>query len=126
MAQTEHKIKEIVCLKSKVASTGRFRILKPGDMEGDQWEKLVEAAESSPKNFEIHRDLVVTEAESAKDIEDISLKQMYGMAREKVAAIGEHYGIRDNGQGRNALIDQISAEREAQEKTKKKLGIGAD
>jgi hypothetical protein len=119
MAQTEYRITEIVCLRSKVLKTGRPRVMKITDMEGEQWEKLVAMAESYPKNFEVHRETLVSEEEQGIDFEAIPLKVMLGMAREKVAEIAVYYGIRDEGQKRNILIDQIAAEREATAKLKR-------
>ena len=126
MAQNEYKINEIVCLRSKVEKTGRPRVIKPTDVDGEAWEKLVEQAETYPKNFEIHRDLVVSEKEAAEDIEAIPLKLMFNMKREKVAEIAVHYGIKDEGQKRSGLIDQIAAEREQQTKIQKKLGTDTE
>jgi hypothetical protein len=126
MAQTEYKILQITCLRSKCLSTGRPRVIKPTDVDGPTWEKLVEQAETYPKNFEVRKDIVVTEREATEDIEAIPLKAMFTLKRERVAEIAANYGIRDEGQKRATLIDQIAAEREKQESLKSKLGIGAD
>ena len=112
--ENEFCIKEIVCLRSKLQKTGRARIITPSDVNGEVWERLVDVATSQPKHFEIHRDLVQTQAEKVKDYDNINLGTLFTMPREKVAEIAEYYGIADTGQGRAALIDQIKAERAKQ------------
>lgn len=109
--ENEYCIKEIVCLRSKVQKTGRARIITPSDVNGEVWERLVDVANAQPKHFEIHRDLVQTQADKVKDYDNINLGAMFTMPREKVAVIADYYGIADTGQGRAALIDQIKAER---------------
>lgn len=120
-------IKEIVCLRSKLQKTGRARVITPSDVDGDTWERLVDVATAQPKHFEIHRDLVQTQAEKTKDFDNINVGTMFTMAREKVAEIAEYYGIVDTGQGRAALIDQIRAERLKQKDllAREALGEGA-
>ena len=115
MAQ-EKIIKEIVCLKSFVLETGRPRVLKPGDFEdGSHWERQVEAAMADAASYEIRRETIYSEEEQAEDLSKIELKDMTTMSRERVADIAVFYGIKDEGQGRAALIDQIADERSKQE-----------
>lgn len=112
MSSDNKVIKEIVCLKSIQVETGRPRVLKPGDFEsGEHWERQVEAALSDPASYEIHRETIYAEEERDEDLSKIELKDMPGMSRERVAEIAEFYGIKDEGQGRAALIDQIAAEK---------------
>lgn len=106
-------IKEIVCLKSIHLDTGRARVLKPSDFEdGTVWERLVEAAEKDAASYEIHRDTIYTEEQQDEDLSQIELKDMTSMGRERVAEIAHFYGIKDEGQGRSALIEQIAAEKD--------------
>ena len=114
-------IKEIVCLKSIELSTGRPRVLKPGDFEdGLHWERQVEAAMSDPGSYEIHRETFYTEEDQAEDLSKIELKDMTTMSRERVAEIATFYGIKDESQSRATLIDQIAAEQELQAKVMSK------
>ena len=110
-------IKEIICLRSIELSTGRARVLKPGDFEdGSQWERQVEAAMGDPASYEIHRETFYSEEDEAEDLSKIELKDMTSMSRERVAEISAFYGIKDEAQGRATLIDQIAAEQELQAK----------
>jgi len=43
------------------------------------------------------------------------------MSRERVAVIAEFYGIKDEGQGRATLIDQIASEKEKEAEVMRKL-----
>lgn len=109
-------IKEIVCLKSIVLATGRPRVLKPGDFaDGLLWERQVEAAMADPHSYEIHRTTIYTEEEQSVDLSKIELKDMTVMSRERVAEIATFYGIKDEGQGRASLIDQIASEKQKEE-----------
>jgi hypothetical protein len=74
----------------------------------------VEEAEKNAKNFTIVRDLVQSAADTGKDYEKIPTGRLFSMKRELVAEIAEYYGIKDEGQRRSVLVDQIKAEREAQ------------
>lgn len=114
MAQ-EKIIKEIVCLRSICLETGRPRVLKPGDFaDGSQWERQVEAAMGDTSSYEIRRETIYSEEEQAEDLSKVELRDMTTMSRERVAAIANFYGIKDEGQGRSTLIDQIADEREKQ------------
>ena len=116
-------IKEIVCLKSIELSTGRPRVLKPGDMDGALWERQVEAALQDPKSYEIHRETILTEEEEAADLSKVELREMFNMSREKVAIIAHFYGIKEEGQNRSSLIDQIAEVKTQQEEVARKYGI---
>jgi hypothetical protein len=109
-------IKEIVCLKSIMQETGKPRVLKPTDFEdGLHWERQVEAAMGDPASYEIHRETVYTEEDEAQDLSTIDIKDMTTMSRERVSDIAvKAYGIKDEGQTRSTLIDQIVAEKEKQ------------
>ena len=117
-------IKEIVCLRSIVVETGRPRVLKPGDFEeGSQWERQVEAAMADSASYEIHRETIYSEEEQESDLSKIELKDMTTMGRERVADIAAFYGIKDEGQGRSTLIDQIAAEKEKEADILQQRGI---
>ncbi len=115
MAETKI-IEEIVCLKSIVQETGRPRVLKPSDFEdGTQWERQVEQALGDAASYEIRRKVVYSEDEQNEDLSKIELKDMTIMSRERVAEIAAFYGIKDEGQGRASLIEQIAGEKEREE-----------
>jgi len=123
MAAPQMRITEIVCLKSIELKTGRPRILHPEDMDGTSWQRIVEQAERTPSDFDVHRVVVATEKEQAEDIEAIPTKRLLKMGREKVATIAGHYGIKDTGQTRSTLVDQIGAERDKQAEVSERLGL---
>jgi hypothetical protein len=117
----EKIIKEIICLKSICQETGKPRVLKPSDFtDGTMWERQVEAAMGDAASYEIRREVIYTEEEQAVDLSKIELKDMTTMSRERVAEIATFYGIRDEGQGRATLIDQIADERTKQDEVLKK------
>ena len=125
MSNENKVIKEIVCLKSIELATGRPRVLKPGDFEdGALWERQVEAAMADPASYEIHRMTIYTEEQRDEDLSKIELKDMGTMSRERVAEIAEFYGIKDESQGRAALIDQIAAEKDKEAEVLKQRGLG--
>ncbi len=122
----EQVIKEIVCLKSIQLETGRPRVLKPSDFsEGLHWERLVEVAMAEPASFEIHRDTIYTEEQQSEDLSKVELKDMTTMSRERVAEVANFYGIKDEGQGRSTLIDQIASEKEQEAKVLAKTQAAA-
>lgn len=124
MSNENKVIKEIVCLKSTVLSTGRPRVLKPEDMSGDLWERQVEAAMADPASYEIHRETVYSEEDEAEDLSKIELKDMPSLARERVADIATKvYGIKDENQSRATLIDQIAAEKKLEAEVLSKNGV---
>jgi len=117
-------IKEIVCLKSIELSTGKPRVLKPSDFEdGTQWERIVEAALTDAASYEIRRETIYTEEEQQADLSQIELKDMVVMSRERVADIATFYGIKDEGQGRATLIDQIAGEKEKEAEVMKRVAF---
>lgn len=119
-------IKEIICLKSIEHETGRPRVLKPGDMEGDLWDRQVEAALADTASYEIHREVVYTEEAETEDLSKIEVKEMFGMGRERVAEIAfKVHGIKDEGQTRTTLIDQITSEMGKQAALEEKLRFTA-
>lgn len=119
-------ITEIICLKSIELSTGRARVLKPGDMDGSLWDRQVEAALADTASYEIHREVVYTEEAETEDLSKIEVKEMFGMGRERVAEIAfKVYGIKDEAQTRSTLIDQITAELDKQNDLQERLRFNA-
>jgi hypothetical protein len=114
MAKEEFLITEITCLKSKVLSTGRPRVLRVSEMEGDLWDRLVDATKNQPSHFQVQRELAQSHAEASQDMEQISIGKMLQLKREDVAPIAEFYGIMDTGQTRATMIGQIKSERQKQ------------
>ena len=122
--ESQFKITEIICLRSKDLETGRSRILRPTDYEDvSLWERIVEEAENSPKNFEIRREEVVTENEQADELSRVTVGELYRMSREKVSRVAAFYGIPDEGQKRNALLDILAPQvRAAHDRMKQNEG----
>ncbi len=118
------RILEIVSLQCKDMETGRPRVFKPGDFENPlHWERLVEESERFPKMFDVRRELVESEEERAVDLSAVPLKKLYQMTREACAEVGAYYGIKDEGQRRSVLIDQIADEIKKQADSKTRLGL---
>ncbi len=126
MATKEMRVVRIVCLKSVETKTGRPRVIGIKDVSGALWQRLIDAAESDPKSFTMEREEMVSEKEKSNDLLKIPLKRMFSMSRQRVMDIAAEYGIRDEGQSRSILIDQIAAERESEASTRAQLGIADD
>ena len=124
--ETQFKIIEIVCLRSKDLETGRARVLRPSDYEdASLWERIVEQAEESPKNFEIRREEVLTTGDQENELALVRVKDLHFMSREKLSRVAEFYGVPDEGQKRKILLDiLIPHVQEAQERLRKAEGAG--
>ena len=124
--ETKFKIIEIVCLRSKDLETGRARVLRPSDYEdASLWERIVEQAEESPKNFEIRREEVLTTGDQENELALVRVKDLHFMSREKLSRVAEFYGVPDEGQKRKILLDiLIPHVQEAQERLRKAEGAG--
>lgn len=124
--ETQFKIIEIVCLRSKDLETGRARVLRPSDYEDVAlWERIVEQAEESPKNFEIRREEVLTTGDQENELALVKVKDLHFMSREKLSRVAEFYGVPDEGQKRKILLDiLIPHVQEAQERLREAEGAG--
>ena len=124
--ETQFKIIEIVCLRSKDLETGRARVLRPSDYEdATLWERIVEQAEESPKNFEIRREEVLTTGDQENELALVRVKDLHFMSREKLSRVAEFYGVPDEGQKRKILLDiLIPHVQEAQERLREAEGAG--
>ena len=124
--ETQFKIIEIVCLRSKDLETGRARVLRPSDYEDVAlWERIVEQAEESPKNFEIRREEVLTTGDQENELALVKVKDLHFMSREKLSRVAEFYGVPDEGQKRKILLDiLIPHVQEAQERLRQAEGAG--
>ena len=127
--EAKFKITEIISLRCKDLSTGRARVFKPEDFteNPEQWARLVEEAETNPKGFEIHRDEVLGVDEQESGLAKVKPGDLYRMSREKVSEVCAFYGITDEGQKRNVLIDLLVPEIRAAQKARAESGeAGAD
>ena len=124
--ETQFKIIEIVCLRSKDLETGRARVLRPSDYEDVAlWERIVEQAEESPKNFEIRREEVLTTGDQENELALVKVKDLHFMSREKLSRVAEFYGVPDEGQKRKILLDiLIPHVQEEQERLREAEGAG--
>ena len=124
--ETQFKIIEIVCLRSKDLETGRARVLRPSDYEDVAlWERIVEQAEESPKNFEIRREEVLATGDQENELALVKVKDLHFMSREKLSRVAEFYGVPDEGQKRKILLDiLIPHVQEAQERLREAEGAG--
>lgn len=124
--ETQFKIIEIVCLRSKDLETGRARVLRPSDYEDVAlWERIVEQAEESPKNFEIRREEVLTTGDQENELALVKVKDLHFMSREKLSRVAEFYGVPDEGQKRKILLDiLIPHVQEAQERLREAEAAG--
>ena len=124
--ETQFKIIEIVCLRSKDLETGRARVLRPSDYEDVAlWERIVEQAEESPKNFEIRREEVLTTGDQENELALVKVKDLHFMSREKLSRVAEFYGVPDEGKKRKILLDiLIPHVQEAQERLRESEAAG--
>lgn len=124
--ETQFKIIEIVCLRSKDLETGRARVLRPSDYEDVAlWERIVEQAEESPKNFEIRREEVLTTGDQENELALVKVKDLHFMSREKLSRVAEFYGVPDEGKKRKILLDiLIPHVQEAQERLREAEAAG--